>query len=415
MATDGVLLTSIRIGNKTAPNRIAINAMECCDADTDGNPRETAFRRYERLARGNAGVIVVEALSVVDENRGRLHQLTALPQNQKDLARLVAAMRKANPRPLILWQLTHSGELSSPEFSERVCVKPFPGYEGRLLTEEEVDEILERFVFAAKMAHDCGADGVDFKLCHGYLGTQILRPFNDRKWKYGGSWANRTRFAYEFYERIAKEIKDPSFIVGSKVSMWEGLPGGVGSAGPDTPLMDLTESLDLVKGLEARGAKYIIESAGNPSLTLPLVQAEKRFAEVTYLRFFFQKELRRALRKETVVIGSNYSVFRNGKNSFRGVKPQESSFIYWANKNISEGLCDMVAIGRQSLADPLLPSKLEAGKPDDVDWCTVCDNCIEFLIRQKPVGCSTYEREYTLELKEIRAAQGRLADAEKHT
>ena len=409
------LLTSIRIGNKTAPNRIAINAMECCDADTNGNPGDTAFRRYERLARGNAGVIVVEALSVVDENRGRLHQLTALPQNQKDLTRLVAAMRKANPKPLILWQLTHAGELSSPEFSERVCVKPFPGYEGRLLTEEEVDEILDKFVFAAKMARDCGADGVDFKLCHGYLGTQLLRPFNDRKWKYGGPWANRTRFAYEVYERIAREVNDPNFIVGSKVSVWEGLPGGVGSAGPDTPLMDLTESLDLVKGLEARGAKYIIESAGNPSLTLPLVQAEKRFAEITYLRFFFQKELRRALKKETVVIGSNYSVFRNGKNSFRGVKQEESSFTYWANKNIREGLCDMVAIGRQSLADPLLPSKLEAGKADEVNWCTVCDNCIEFLIRQRPVGCSTYEREYTQELKEIRAAQGRLSEAEKHT
>jgi len=256
---------------------------------------------------------------------------------------------------------------------------------------------------------------VDFKLCHGYLGTQLLRPFNDRKWKYGGPWANRTRFAYEVYERIAREVNDPNFIVGSKVSVWEGLPGGVGSAGPDTPLMDLTESLDLVKGLEARGAKYIIESAGNPSLTLPLVQAEKRFAEITYLRFFFQKELRRALRKETVVIGSNYSVFRNGKNSFRGVKQEESSFTYWANKNIREGLCDMVAIGRQSLADPLLPSKLEAGKADEVNWCTVCDNCIEFLIRQRPVGCSTYEREYTQELKEIRAAQGRLSEAEKHT
>ncbi len=82
MSSTMPLLTSITIGKKTAPNRIAINAMECCDADTSGNPTHTAFRRYERLAQGNAGVIVVEALSVVDENRGRLHQLTALPQNQ---------------------------------------------------------------------------------------------------------------------------------------------------------------------------------------------------------------------------------------------------------------------------------------------------------------------------------------------
>ena len=413
--SDMHLLSPIKLGPKTAANRIAINAMECCDADTSGNPTHTAFRRYERLARGGAGVIVVEALSVVDENRGRLHQLTALPQNQKGLTDLVAAMRTANPKPIILWQLTHSGELSSPEFSERVCVKPFPGYEGRLLTEEEVDEILERFVFAAKMAHDCGADGVDFKLCHGYLGTQLLRPFNDRKWKYGGSWANRTRFAYEFYERVAKEIKDPGFIVGSKISMWEGLPGGMGSAGPDTPIMDLTEPLDLVKGLEARGAKYVIESAGNPSLTLAIVQAYKNVPETSYLHFGFQKQLRSVLKPSTVVIGSNNSVYGSGKNSFRGVKREESSFVYWGNKNIRDGVCDMVAIGRQSLADPLLPAKLEEGKEAEVKWCTVCDHCIEFLIRQVPVGCSTYEREYTVALKELRKEQGVLAESEKHT
>jgi 2,4-dienoyl-CoA reductase-like NADH-dependent reductase (Old Yellow Enzyme family) len=409
------LLTGVRIGNKTAANRITINAMECCDADTGGNPTHTAFRRYERLARGGAGMIVVEALSVVDENLGRLHQLTALPKNQKGLTDLVSTMRRANPKPLIVWQLTHNGELANPEFSERVCVKPFPGYEGRLLSEEEVDAILDKFVEAAKMAHDCGADGVDFKLCHGYLGSQLLRPFNDRKWKYGGSWANRTRFAYEFYERIDKEVKDPNFIVGSKISVWEGLPGGQGSAGPDTPLLDLTESLDLVRGLEARGAKFIIESAGNPSLTLPLVQTDKRAAEYGYLRFWFQKQLKAALKPSTVLIGSAYSIFRDGKNAFRGVKCEESSFLYWANKNIREGICDLVAIGRQSLADPLLPAKLEAGKVDEVQWCTACDNCIEFLIRQRPVGCPTYEREYALELKEIRREQGRLAESEKHT
>jgi len=409
------LLTSIRIGNKTAPNRIAINAMECCDADTGGNPTHTAFRRYERLARGGAGMIVVEALSVVDENLGRLHQLTALPKNQKGLTGLVSAMRRANPKPLIIWQLTHAGELSSPEFSERVCVKPFPGYEGRLLSEEEVDEILSRFVFAAKMAHDCGADGVDFKLCHGYLGSQLLRPYNDRKWKYGGSWANRSRFTYEFYERVAEEVKDPNFVVGSKISVWEGLPGGQGSAGPDTPLIDLTETLDLVKGLEARGARFIIESAGNPSLTLPLVQTDKRMPEYGYLRFWFQKQLKSALKPSTVLIGSSYSIFRDGKNAFRGVKREEASLLHWANKNIRDGVCDMVALGRQSLADPLLPAKLEAGKAEEIDWCTACDNCIEFLIRQRPVGCSTYEREYAEELKEIRREQGRLGESEKHT
>ena len=70
------------------------------------------------------------------------------------------------------------------------------------------------------------------------------------------------------------------------------------------------------------------------------------------------------LKPETVVIGSNNSIYRNGKNNFRGVKREESSLIYWGNKNIRDGVCDMVAIGRQSLADPLFASKLEQGKED---------------------------------------------------
>ena len=247
-----LLLREIKIGNRVASNRIVINAMECCDADNAGNPTETTYRRYEKLFQGGAGVVLIEALSVIDESRGRLHQLTALPQNQAALARFVRTVKQVNPKPVMLWQLTHSGELSHPEFSERVCVKPLPGYEGVLLTEEQVDDILEQFVLAAKMAHNCGADGIDFKLCHGYFGCQLLRPYNDRKWKYGGSWANRTRFVYEAYERIDREINDPNFIVGSKISVWEGIPGGMGTAAADSPVIDLTEITDLLKGLEAR-------------------------------------------------------------------------------------------------------------------------------------------------------------------
>ena len=120
-------------------------------------------------------------------------------------------------------------------------------------------------------------------------------------------------------------------------------------------MIDLTETLDLVKGLEARGASYIVESAGNPSLTLPSCRPTSGCPNTSYLHFWFQKQLRSALKPETVLIGSGYSIFRDGKNTFRGVKEEESSLVYWGNKNISDGVCDMVAIGRQSLADPLLP------------------------------------------------------------
>jgi len=415
MSDDSILFSKVQIGNKVAQNRIAINAMECCDADENGAPTDLTYRRYENLFAGDAGVIVVEALSVIDESRGRLHQLIAAPSNQKVLEKFVQRTKAVNDKPIMLWQLTHSGELSHPDFSRRVCVKPLPGYEGDLLTEEEVDDVLDKWVLAAKVAYDSGADGIDFKLCHGYFVCQLLRPYNDRKWKYGGSWSNRTRFVYEGYERIAKAVNDPNFILGSKISLWEGIPGGMGTDGPDSAVIDLTEVLDLARGLEARGAKYIIESAGNPSITLALTQPDKKIPDYAYLHFWFQKELRKVLKPETVVIGSAYSPFRDGRNSFRGVAPERASLRYWGEKNIKEGVCDMVAIGRQSLADPGLPRKMQNGEDKQVHWCTICDNCIEFLIRQKPVGCATYDRGYAKSLVEIRKAEGKLAAAEKHT
>jgi len=68
------LMTPLKLGARTVKNRIAINAMECCDADEQGNPTDTTYKRYENLFKGGAGVVIAEAFSVIDESKGRLHQ-----------------------------------------------------------------------------------------------------------------------------------------------------------------------------------------------------------------------------------------------------------------------------------------------------------------------------------------------------
>jgi len=407
-----VLFTPIQIGARMAQNRFVINAMECNDADENGNPTEKTYRRYSRLFEGGAGVVFLEAITVSYESRARLHQLSIEPHNEKALTAFVREMKSINEKTLFVWQLTHSGELSNPDFSKRVCVKPLPGLGGELLAEEDVDRIIDQFVLAAKIAHNCGADGVDVKLCHGYLGSQILRPYNDRNWKYGGSWENRRRFAFEVYERIQKEINDPNFLVGSKISMWEGIPGGQGSKGPDTAIMDLTEPLDLIRGLEERGADFIMVSAGNPSLTIALAHPDKRIPDYVYLHHYFQQEAKRVAKK-AVIIGSAYSLFRDGNNYLSALEKEKASLRYWGNKNIQDGVTDMIAIGRQSLADPYLPRKMMEGKEDTIRWCTLCDTCMELLIRQENTGCVVYEKEYAEMLRRVRKEKGVLKF--KHT
>ena len=408
MSYKDTLLSPIQIGSKTCKNRFFIQAMECNDEDETGNPSQSTTDRYRTLFDGEAGLVSLEAVSVTRESRSRDNQLMIMEPNRAPLSKFVSNVKEANPDTLFIFQLTHSGELSNPNFSRRVTVNPLYGYGGDLLTEDDVDKILDSFVLAAEIAHDAGADGIDMKLCHGYFGTQILRPHNSRNWKYGGSWENRSRFAFELFERIQKRVNNKDFLIGSKISAWEGFPGGFGTEGPDSPIIDLSEPISLLQGLEERGAQYFIQSAGSPSITLALTQATKEAPYWAYLHQFFAKELKKNLKPETVLIGSNFSAFRNGKNGLCAVSPEESAMLPYAAQCIEGGALDMIGLGRQSFADPLLPKKLREGKEDEIKWCTICDNCIELLIRQSKVGCSTYNRTYTDILVETRKEHGPL-------
>lgn len=398
---ENYLLKPIKIGKGFSENRFVVNAVECCDSDIDGNPSEKTYARYSKYFSGGSGVIILEAITITDESKSTKYQLSLLPGNEKALTKFVSEMKKINPKTLFFFQLTHSGELSNEDFSRRFCVKPLPGFGGKLLTEDDAEKIIDLFVQSAKIAHAAGADGIDLKLCHGYLTSQFIRPYNDRKWKFGGSWENRTRFPYTIFERLQKAINDPDFIIGSKISIWEGFPGGFGSVGPDTAIIDLTEPLDLIRGLEERGAKFILVSAGSSAVSSPLFQPDKKVPESVYLHFNTQKIVKDTVKKDTVVIGSAYSILNNG-DYLRAAKKTESSLIYWGNKNIKDGITDMIALGRQSLADSFIPVKIKSGREDSINWCIFCGQCSELLDNQVNAGCTIYDKEYATALKQVR-------------
>ena len=67
-----ILARPVKIGTRTAPNRLVNQPMECNDADASGNPTELTLERYRRLAEGGAGMITVESLSVSPRSRARL-------------------------------------------------------------------------------------------------------------------------------------------------------------------------------------------------------------------------------------------------------------------------------------------------------------------------------------------------------
>ena len=397
-----ILSTPIKIGKKTARNRLVNHPMECNDSDENGNPTDLTFNRYRQLAAGGAGMITVESLSISPSSRARKNQLEITERNAETLARLVKEMREVNDQSLIIFQINHSGNVSNGSFSEVVSYYPTGNTDITILSDDDVEEIKGWFVQAAKIACQVGADGIDFKNCHGYFCAQLLRPANTKDGRFGGSFENRTRFFEETAGEIKKSINDETFILGTRFSVYEGIIGGFGSPGPEEVSEDLAEPLAFARLIEEAGFHFINVSSGIPVFTGEITRPTKNYPLGVYRQFGWTA----AVKKETTIplIGSAYSYLRNGKNSLPGDDPEKKNLLYWAAKNIGDGRTDLVGVGRQSLADPLFARKVVNGDLDDINYCIACGGCSTLLISQARVGCTAYHPFYKEELRRVRKA-----------
>jgi len=393
-----ILSSPIKIGKKIAPNRIVYQPMECNDGDSSGNPTELTLKRYRCLAEGGAGIIFVESLTITYESRARKNQLKISEENAKSLERLVKEMKEINERPLVLFQINHSGRHSQAAFSKVVSLYPTGDQNIYLLTEKEIEEIGEQFVKASVIAKQVGADGIDFKHCHGYLCGEMLRPANTRTDRYGGSFENRTRFFRETAQKIKKTAGDHSFLIGVRYSIYEGIPGGFGTPGPEEVVEDLSEPLAFAKMIEEIGMDYINVSAGIPTVIPEMVRPTKNYPEGVYRHFGWTKAVKAMVK--IPLIGSGYSYLRDGKNDLKETDPLKKSFLYWAGKNLKDGNVDLVGIGRQSFADPLFAKKILSGDLDRINFCIACDGCSILLRSQKEVGCTVHDKYYKRVLKQ---------------
>jgi len=393
-----LLNTPFLIGEKTAPNRFVNQPMECNDADEEGNPTNLTFERYRKLAEGGAGIIFMEALTITEESRARKNQLGIYERTAKSLEKLVREMKSINQQSLILFQITHSGRQSAAGFSRLVTVYPTADLKAHVLTEEEIEKIGNDFAHAALIAQQVGADGLDFKHCHGYLCAEMLRPANTRQDRFGGSFENRVRFFKETAQKIKDKVGKSSFLCGVRFSAYEGIPGGFGTSGPEEVIEDLAEPIGFAQIVEEAGFDYINVSAGIPAITPEIVRPTKNYPEGVYRHFGWAKAIKSRVR--IPIIGSGYSYLRDGNNNLKDPDPEKRSLLYWAEKNLRQGICDFIGLGRQSLADPLFAQKILTGRNSEINYCRACGGCSVLLGSQLPTGCVIYSEFYKKIFKE---------------
>jgi 2,4-dienoyl-CoA reductase-like NADH-dependent reductase (Old Yellow Enzyme family) len=178
----------IKIGN-----RIAVHPMEGWDGTSDGNPSEHTIERWKKFGRSGAKLIWGgEAVAISHAGRANPRQLLIAKHTLEALAGLRKTLIEEHRRTtgsndglFIGLQLTHSGRYSRPNAHDKreprilyhhPILDRKLGLSGNypLLTDGEIDGIIEKFHRAAKMVQELGFDFVDIKHCHGYLGHEFL-------------------------------------------------------------------------------------------------------------------------------------------------------------------------------------------------------------------------------------------------
>jgi len=401
----GVLAEPASFGRFELPNRLAVQPMEGCDARADGAPSELTLRRYRRWGAGGAGLIWFEACAIVAEARANPRQLWLHDGSAGAFERMVAQTRAAaaegwGGRPVLVLQLTHSGRYSRPvnkpqpiiaQHNELLdpCLGLGPDYP--LIRDEELDELQERYVAAARLAAQVGFDAVDIKSCHGYLINELLASFTRRDSRYGASYENRTRMLRETVRRVRQAV--PEIDVTCRLSLFDGVryPYGWGVDREDASRADLTEPLRLLGELRELGMRAVSVSAGNPyynphtgrpfdwpslGVSVPEEHPLEGVARLVHLA----RQVQQAY-PDLTVVGTGYTWLRQ-------------YFAGFAAAAIQRGWVRIVGLGRGALAYPDFARDLiTRGRMDPLRVCVSCSSCTQIMRDDGQVGCAVRDHE----------------------
>jgi N-ethylmaleimide reductase len=323
--------TPVRVGRYTLPNRLVMAPMTRSRAKFDGTPGELAAEYYAQ--RASVGLIVTEGTQPSDDGQGYLMTPGIYTSAHIDgWKKVTTAVHDKGGHIFI--QIMHAGRMSHPDNTphHRQAVAPSaiaPGSQmftatgmqdipmPRALTTDEVRRTVADFRLAARSAIAAGADGVEIHGANGYLIQQFLAPSaNTRTDEYGGSVANRARFAIEVATAIAGEI-------------------GADRTG-----------IRLSPGMTMWG---IDEGAEGPALHRYLVAELDRLG-LAYLHITQKgdEQLLRELRARW-----NQSLILN-----RPGRPRDQIGV-----DVASGLADLEAYGQMVLANPDFVARLETAAP----------------------------------------------------
>jgi len=349
------LLTPLDLGFTTLPNRVLMGSMHVGLEEAErGFERMAAF--YAARARGGVGLIVTGGIAPNEAGRpyeGGAKLTTEAEAEQHSV--VTEAVHREGGR--IAMQLLHFGryayhrDLVAPS-ALQAPISPFVPH---ALTGAEVEQTIEDYARAARLARRAGYDGVEIMGSEGYLINEFIAAHTNRREDgWGGSYENRMRFPVEIVRRVRAAVGE-DFIIVYRLSMLDLVPGG----------STLDEVVTLAKAVEAAGATIINTGIGWHEARIPTIATSVPRGAYTWVT------------KKVMGAVSVPLVTTNRINT-----PE------LAEQLLAEGHADMVSLARPMLADPEFVAKAEAGRPETINTCIGCNQaCLDHTFSGQITSC----------------------------
>ena len=325
-----------RLGRLDLKNRVVVSAMDMYSAD-DGVPGDFHLVHLGGKALGGAGLVMTEMVCVSPTGRitpGCTGIYTAA--QEESWARIVEFTHAATTAKLGI-QLGHSGRKGSTKLMWQGMDEPLPdgnwevvgpsalayspvNQTPRSLTVEEMAQIKDEFVAAARAAARAGFDLLELHCAHGYLLSSFLSPLsNVRTDRYGGPMANRLRYPLEAFDAV-RDAWPAERPISVRISATDWSEGG----------NDVEEAVEIARAFAEHGADAINVSTGQ------VVKSERPAFGRSYQTPYadrIRNEVGRELGVAVIAVGAI--------SSYDDV-----------NSVLLAGRADLVALGRPHLYDP---------------------------------------------------------------
>nr|CAB3484611.1 unnamed protein product [Digitaria exilis] len=317
------LLTPYKMGRFQLSHRVVLAPLTRCRSYGYVPQPHAAVYYAQRATKG--GLLIAEATGVSPSAQGYPDTPGIWSREQVEAWKPIVDAVHAKGAPNGQAPVSSTDRPVAPkqsEYSDSVLTYPAP----RRLATEEIPAIVDDFRLAARNAIEAGFDGVEIHAAHGYLIDQFLKDgVNDRCDAYGGSLADRCRFALEVVGAVSREVGPER--VGVRVS-------------PYTDHMDAVDSdpdalgVHVARALGDMGVLYL--HAVEPRMVHPYERGETRHS---------LRPMREAFgTRGTFVVAGGY-----GRED--------------GSRVVADGYADLVAYGRVFLANPDLPRRFELDAP----------------------------------------------------